>query len=278
MLNLQSTNQRKSKTYPCRGIDAMTRLKIIGKKGSKSRKDITDGTGIKLYRGNKRYPVDAIINYGLAGSQLQGFYRMYPSATRIPTVNRTIGFSKLNVINRAEKIDIQVPESKLSLSRGDSVDDFIEKKFNSISGIGIQKARGKRQLPNKYYQRFISDRRYELRIHAFKWYDQWPVQKRLGPEDQIAWNFKQGGHFVTVHNPDRYGVFKRAKEVSGKILDMLGMSFGAVDFIVDKRQGLWFLEVNSAPGLADLSRPIYIDAFNTLQNLSLRKVLTYATK
>ena len=258
----------------------MSKLRIIGKRGSKSRKTITDGTDIQLYKGNRKYSVDAIVNYGLAGSALRGFYRLYPSATEIPTINRTVGHSKLNVVNRSDKIGIQVPDSKLSLSRNDSVDDFIEKKFNSISGIGIQKARSKRRLPNKYYQRFIKDRRYELRVHVFKWSDQseWSVQKRLGPADQIAWNFKQGGHFITIHNPDRYDIFKKAKEQSGKVLDMLRMSFGAVDWIVDDKHGLWFLEVNSAPGMTELSAPIYVGAFNKLKEMPLKKVLKYTNR
>lgn len=255
----------------------MARLRIIGKRGSKARKDITDGTGIRLYSGNKKYTVDAIINYGLAGSKLKGFFKKYPSATRIPMLNHNIGHSKLHVINRAKEADIKVkvPDSKFSLSQGDDVENFIEKRINSTCGLGIQKARDKRRIPNKYYQQFIADRKYELRVHVFRWYDQWPVQKRVGPEDQIAWNFKQGGHFITIHNPDRYETFKKAKEISGKIIDMLSMSFGAVDFIIDSKYDLWFLEVNSAPGLADLSRPIYIDAFNKLKEMPLQEVLKY---
>ena len=81
-----------------------------------------------------------------------------------------------------------------------------------------------------------------------------------------------------MHNPDSYNIFRKAREESEKILKDLGMAFGAVDFIVDSKNNLWFLEVNSAPGLADLSRPIYIDAFNKLKEMPLEDVLKYTER
>jgi len=255
----------------------MTALRIIGRRGSKARKAITEGTGIKLYLG-KKYHTDAVINYGLAGRHMEEFLHKYPSANRVPTINKRIGFSKLHVVNISKKAGINVPESKLHLLRNDKKEDFIEKRFSSIAGRGIRAARRKDQLPRGYYQKFIRTRIYELRVHAFLWSKDWSVQKRMGPSDQIAWNFAQGGYFITVKNPDKYGVFKKAKEISAKILDIVGMSFGAVDFVVDKDYKLWFLEINSAPGFSDLSGPIYVEAFNELKELPLKKILKYTSR
>jgi len=255
----------------------MTSLRIIGKKGSKSRKAITDGTGIPLYRGNKKYRVDAIVNYGLSGIHMDSFLRLYPSAKKVPMINRYIGLSKLHIVNRAKRADVNVPESKLQLANSDDIEDFIEKRFKSIGGKGIRAARNKRKLPRGYYQRFIKDRVYELRIHTFLWMDNWVVQKRMGPNDQIAWNFSQGGSFITIHNPDSYNTFKEAKEISAEILEIVGMSFGAVDFIVDRDYKLWFLEINAAPGFTELSAPIYMEAFNTLKEMPIKKVLKYTS-
>jgi len=254
----------------------MAKIRIMGKKGSKACKEIIDKAGIPRYLGNK-YQTDVLINYGLAGDRLAGYYVRFPSARKISTINKHVGYSKLNVINRAKSIGILTPDSKLALSKTDKKSEWIEKKFSSQGGKGICLARGKSALKGKYYQRFIKDRLYELRVHAFRWMDteSYKIQKRLGSKDEIAWNFSKGGHFVTVNNHNAYEVFIGAKEISRKMLDNLGMSFGAVDFIVDKERRLYFIEVNSAPGFSGLSDSIYINAFKKLKDLSKSKLLKY---
>jgi glutathione synthase/RimK-type ligase-like ATP-grasp enzyme len=254
----------------------MAKLRIIGRKGSKACKAIVERAGIPRYLGTK-YQTDAIINYGLAGERLRQFYKRVPSAQNIHTINKHAGHSKLRVVNQAKSIGILVPDSKLSLSKSDNPKDWIEKKFSSQGGKGICLAKGRAALKGKYYQKFIQDRLYELRVHAFKWLDleDFKVQKRLGSKDDIAWNFSQGGHFVTVHNHNGYDLFKSAKDVSARILDALNMSFGAVDFIITKDRQLYFIEVNSAPGFSGLSDAIYIDAFKILKDLPKNKVMKY---
>jgi glutathione synthase/RimK-type ligase-like ATP-grasp enzyme len=255
----------------------MANLKIIGKKGSKACKAIRQEASIHGYLGKAKAAPDALINYGLAKPQLEAFYRRYPSARGIPVVNKFVGYSKYNVVRRARDKKISAPESKLSLGKGDKPDRWIEKRTNSIGGKGICLARGKRPISGKYYQEFIKNRRYELRIHAFKWIPQeeWRIQKRLGKDDEIAWNYKNGGHFVTVKKPRSYKTFIEAAEVADQILDMLGMSFGAVDFLIDKDYKLYFIEINSAPGFTELSKPIYVDAFNKLKALSAKQIRKY---
>ncbi len=254
----------------------MAKIRIMGKKGSKACKEIVDKAGIPRYLGN-RHQADVLINYGLAGDRLAGYYVRFPSARKISTINKHVGYSKLNVINRAKSIGILTPDSKLALSKADNKNEWIEKKFSSQGGIGICAARGKGALKGKYYQRFIKDRTYELRVHAFKWLDMYDykIQKRLGSRDEIAWNFSKGGHFVTVHNHNTHEVFKSAKTISKKILELLNMSFGAVDFIVDKERRLYFIEVNSAPGFSGLSDSVYINAFKILKDLPKNKLLKY---
>ncbi len=249
----------------------MENIRIAGRKGSNAVKMIVDETDIKRYLGRK-YQTDAIINYGLAGDHLGAFYRKYKDAKQIHMINANVGYSKLTGVRRAASAKILVPESKSSLGKKDNIKDFIEKRTNSIGGIGICKARGKGSISGKYYQQFIKDRRYELRVHAFKWTDNWAVQKRVGPADAIAWNFKQGGHFITVRNPGSYKAFVEAREISAKILDLLNMSFGAVDFIVDTEYRVYFIEINSGPGFTNLSGKIYFDAFTKLKKLSDREI------
>lgn len=255
----------------------MVNLKIIGKKGSKACKAIREDADIRGYLGKAKAKPDALINYGLAKPQLDAFYRRYPSARSIPVVNKTVGYSKYNVVKRADTEKILVPGTKLSLEKGDEVGQWIEKRTNSIGGKGICLARGKRPISGKYYQEFVNNRRYELRIHAFKWIpkEEWRIQKRLGKDDEIAWNYKNGGHFVTVKSPRSYKAFIRAAEISDQVLGMLGMSFGAVDFLVDRDYKLYFIEINSAPGFTELSKPIYVDAFSKLKAMSVKEMLKY---
>lgn len=254
----------------------MVKIRMMGKKGSKSCKTIVKEAGIPRYTGS-RYKTDMLINYGLAGERLRQYYRKFPSARRIPTMNGRIGHSKLRVVNMARKSGILVPDSKLALSKSDKKKEWIEKKFSSQGGVGICAARGKSALKGKYYQKFINNRLYELRIHAFKWLEleNYRIQKRLGDKDEIAWNFSKGGRFITVINHNAYGVFKSAKEISDKILNDLSMAFGAVDFIVDSEHKLYFIEVNSAPGFSGLSDSIYIEAFKELGKMSKNKALKY---
>jgi hypothetical protein len=254
----------------------MANIKIIGKKGSTAIRNIVEETGIRRYKGNMFGKVEAIINYGLSGEQLESFFKIYPSAKKLPTINKYVGKAKLSMIREAEKSGIKVPESRLTLPDKSDPKDWIEKKQNSIGGIGIKYASGKRkQIPGKYFQKFIKNRRYEIRVHAFSWMKDWSVQKRRGTHDEIAWNFHNGGIFSQVRTPKNYKIFSDALEVSRKILSLGNMSFGAVDFIVDEDLNLYFIEINSAPGFQELSKDTYIEAFNTLKNMKIEEIRRY---
>jgi len=256
-----------------------SKVRLVGKKGSKSCKEIREGAEILGYFKKPAVLPEVIVNYGLAGAKLDSFFKKFPSARRVPMLNRSIGYSKLTVCHRAEKKDIPVPESRQRLEHGSKRDEWIEKRTNSIGGKGICIARGTGSIGGKYYQKFIKNRRYELRVHAFAWIpkSEWRVQKRLGSADEIAWNYKNGGHFVTVKNPGASKTFVQSQEISEKVLDMLGMSFGAVDFLVDTNYNLYFIEINSAPGFSELSKPIYVDAFTRLKQLPKKELLKLAS-
>ena len=256
---------------------ANANIRIIGRKGNKTCRLIVKDAGIPRYTGVKT-GANILVNFGLAGKKQDAFFRRFPSAKRIPTINRHCGFSKLNVIKRAKKEGIKVPDSKLTLNHVEDKKDWIEKGFSSVGGRGIRTARGKNLMPNKYYQRFVNDRRYEMRVHAFLWVgvDGYRVQKRVGDPKVIAWNFSKGGTFITVNNPKGYKIFKQAMDASTKILENLGMAFGAVDFIVTSDYELIFLEVNAAPGVSGLSDIIYINAFKKLKRMPLKELKKYA--
>lgn len=254
----------------------MLNLKIIGKNGSKARLAITKGSDILKYGGRHRN-VDAVINYGLAGANMRTICRKIPALKNIPMLNRYIGTSKYTVLKHAANNKILVPESMISLPKSSKLNEWIEKKYHSIGGLGIREARQHGSMSGKYYQRFIHDRLYELRVHTFLWinYKEWKIQKRLGNKDVIAWNYKNGGHFLTVHNPQRYSVFREAAEISKSILEIEGMVFGATDFVVTEKGKIYFIEINAAPGFTELSESIYIDAFKDLKLLNKKDVSAY---
>jgi len=235
-----------------------------------------ENTKMLRYSGRKA-GADALVNYGLAGERKDRWLRAWPSARNIPTINATVGHSKLSVIQRMENMGILVPESREFLLKTHKVGDYLEKPVNSAGGKGIRKARGRYRMAGKYYQKMISDRVYELRVHAFRWMpmETWKVIKRLGAKDEIAWNFHQGGHFQSMQD-QRCRHLAESRKISNRILSALGMSFGAVDFIVTKSGKLYFLEVNSQPGFSGLSDNAYYQAFDRLLKMPVKEVLKYA--
>lgn len=250
-------------------------IRIVGKKGSKACKNIIEDTSVRRML-NKKNKADTVINYGLAGKNLRTLYRKIPTTKSIPMINRKVGFSKFHVVRLAEKEGILVPKSRASLKKSDDLSLWIEKKTNSIGGIGIRKARNRTAREGKYYQLLIKDRRYELRVHAFGWVKTWEVQKRYGKNTEIAWNYKNGGHFQTVRNTN-LRIIREAIDVSKKVLSMLNMQFGAVDFIVGDNGKVYFIEINSAPGFEELSRHIYTDAFSELERMTIKQLSKYTT-
>lgn len=248
----------------------MNNIFIIGKDPSKIYKTIHKKTGIPIYKGGNKKRTDAIINYGVTGKTLYTFFETYPSTKSVPMFNKFIGRSKFLAIKDVQELGILVPDTKLKLSDKDKLNRWIEKKLHSNKGIGIKVARKKSKIIGKYYQKIIP-KRYELRVHAFNWLPkkEWAVQKRVGPMDQIAWNFHQGGYFITVHNPILFSIFREAINIAEEILKVRKMSFGAVDFIISQDLKIYFIEINSAPGFSNLSAPIYINAFNKLKTTNI---------
>ncbi len=248
-------------------------ISIVGRPGSKAVKRIITNTDLYRYAKN----CDFVINYGLAGQKMGLFVKNNPSLPRKPIINKYIGCSKFKAVKDAEAIGIKVPKTLLSLNFEDKKTDFLTKRLHSQGGIGIIKATGKGRVTGKYYQEFIENRRYELRVHGFLWVDEkdWCIQKRFGREGEIAWNYHNGGRFQTIQNPNDYKVFVDAKEITKKVLKMRNMAFGAVDFIVTTSGDLLFLEINSAPGFTKLSEGAYILAFSMLTRSSKSKILQY---
>lgn len=254
----------------------MKNLSIIGRPGSKSIKNIVKITGIPKYRKTAK----VLINYGLAGKKMEQFIRNFPSARGKYFINQYVGCSKYKAVKEAEKQKIKVPKTYMVLPNFVESSNFLTKRLHSQGGIGIAKVIGKTKKNNEYFQEFISDRRYELRVHAFAWIPQeeWVLQKRFGLPNEIAWNFHNGGRFQSIKSTNGYNLFKKAKEISQKILKIRKMAFGAVDLIVNSSGEIYFIEINSAPGFTGLSQPIYVNAFNKLKSMAENDVLRFCNK
>lgn len=246
-------------------------ISVIGKKGSKATKQLVHYTDAVRYTKN----CDLVVNYGLTGERFNSFAAKFPSLLSKPIINRYVGRNKFDVLKDVQELGIvTIPASYRKLPFGTKKSDFIVKKYHSVAGKGIGWANSRGSMVGKYYQRFVSNRKYELRVHGFMWVpkQEWLVQKRLGSHDEIAWNFHKGGKFQTIRHPDNYRLFREARDIAEKILAMRRMAFGAVDFIVTDTNDLVFLEINSAPGFTEVSRPAYVNNFNTLANMSKKEI------
>lgn len=247
-------------------------IQLLSKKKSKAAKVLLDNTRLKRVN-NKRKKPDLLINYGIAGKQKQRAFKRYPYLKNIPVINYICGYNKYKAVKIVEDEGIKVPKSKKTLNKSDDMNSWLLKKYHSYGGKDIYIADRKTSLKDFYYQKFINNRVFELRVHAFSWVpvDNWVIQKRISTSNTIAWNYSAGGRFTTLKERDT-GFRKEILNTSSQILTILGMEFGAVDFIVDKKLNLYFIEINSQPGFSGLSDNIYIDSFNLLFSMTLIKI------
>lgn len=249
------------------------RIELISKKKSKAAQMLLDETKLRRYSPGRKGTPDLIVNYGLAGKTKQRFFSRNPKLQKVPVINYICGYNKYSAVKIVKKEGLPVPNSKSKLNNKDVLNDWLLKKINSYGGKDIKVA-DKRNAPvGFYFQEYIRNRSFELRIHAFTWTpkNDWVIQKRIGNPKEVAWNYSAGGYFVTVHN-NRYKLFQEALSLSKNILSVLKMEFGAVDFLVDNDNNIYFIEINSQPGFSGLSDSIYINAMNHLFDYTPSKI------
>jgi len=249
-------------------------IRLIGAKNSHACKEILTDTNIRKLSTNTIILPDLLVNYGLPYQSIMAILSNSEKLRGIPIINKNARLSKFQVLMTASDIGILIPDSKLSLSLDDNKKEWIEKRIHSIGGLGIRFAGQRGKIPNKYYQRFVRNRVYEARVHAFSWINskKWVVQKRIGDQREIAWNFKNNGLFVSINKPYEYELYRTTINITKKLMNALKVQFCASDFIICKNKDIYFLEINSAPGFQDLSRQTYISAFNKLQTTKIRDI------
>lgn len=259
------------------------RIKIIGRGTYKNR--IKEACGFNYLLSN----TDLVINYGLQGGKLQEYERRYgnlDSANRQVLNHRMLGNKYDHIcMVRDSNTGILVPLScrrpnEYPMSERPDGFQWIRKPYYSLGGRGIHLHGDDEPVPSSHYvQEFISNRKYELRVHAMRWVpvDEWLVAKRVHDDgaNTIAWNHHNGGRFITV-NDSNVGVFSRAKAASATLLTLFRYDFGALDFVVfGDSNTISFLEINMAPGF-DIERTTqyYISMFNRLSALSSDELST----
>jgi hypothetical protein len=214
---------------------------------------------------------DVVVNYGLSGDKLRYWLEGAQGCFNI-MLNAHVFGDKLQCCEAVRAAGVPVPKCTEHTNavhcRTDG--DAIVKPLLSFGGRGIVLYTGQAITSQQYLQKRITNRRYELRVHAVKWLpvEEWLVSKRTHPdgEAQLTWNHHQGGSFSNIEmNESNTGVFKRAKYYAKRVIDTLGYDFIAVDFIVqngDRELPVWFIEANLAPGFStDRTREFYFNAF-----------------
>lgn len=205
------------------------------------------------------------LNYGLQGGKLSSFLSRNPHIARLPILNRTQHGNKFDdvmaVRDALERNPLDACFAPDSTSNSDTPADgtWILKPYWSLGGKDIEAYTGQptttRAGKRRYFQKRVPNRRYEMRVHAWKWVDpqHWIFQKKTheGGEAQLTWNHHTGGKFNTVREP--YDpMHDRMREFTKLIMNTLGYQFGAVDYIVSNPSGAplqtWFIEWNLAPG------------------------------
>jgi hypothetical protein len=254
------------------------RIKVLSRRGSRT------GTIMREILGNRNISnCEVAVNFGLQGDGLRQYEQRYPSITRLPIMNHRQYGNKYDHIQQALHVGVPAPLSSNHITGNEmNSGEWIAKPFYSQQGRGIYRinSRSRRrqfevQRRSHYAQREITNRRYELRVHAWSWVDpsQWIFQKRLHErgDEVLAWNHDNGGNFVTVTDPTN-PLHDRIREDIKKLFTAFGYCFGAVDFIVQTpgSRGAqiphYFIEWNLCPGWTlDHVRDSYQAAFEALE-------------
>lgn len=144
--------------------------------------------------------------------------------------------------------------------------------LRSRGGRGIIIVEPNQEVP-PYYPLYVEyiPKLAEYRVHVVNTEQPqaFVVQKRRRrdvPDDQVNWkirNFDNG--FAFAAQLAENSPVDRLKEIAIASIQRLGLDFGAVDVIYNRRSdSLYVLEINSAPGLSDRTAQWYSENLSTL--------------
>lgn len=236
--------------------------------GSQSAKALAEALGIKRikHEGKHIKIKDVLINWGCSNitrslQHVGGILNTPESIAK--AVNKLSSFrtmeGKVTIPEFTESRD----EAVKWLGEGITVVARATLTGHSGQGITIHEP-ADAQLPNvPLYVKYIK-KEYEYRVHVFQgkvFFVQKKVRKLEVPDDQVNWAIRNlKGGFVYANKDIECPAQAALQAVAA--IESLGLDFGAVDIIYNKRSDKYFvLEVNTACGLEGTTLIKYVEQF-----------------
>lgn len=238
---------------------------ILRRTGGISAKELAGICGAKCGKKvGKNNLKDFIINYG----------EQYNQAN----LNKNVNFNKVDVHLFLEKNGIKVPKL---YRKNEKIDDksfplLARKNYHSKGRdiIYIKDKNALKELNNsgKNYDYLIQyiEKVAEYRVHILEGYTKIVNIKVNNEEkrDEIVRN--RGRGWIQIEYNGEF--YDKLVEIGEEVTDLLEYDFAVIDIIRDKKNNLYVLEINSAPGLEKRKLKIYADFFKKKEKEWLKKV------
>lgn len=235
--------------------------------GSKSAKALADALGIKrLKREGKPIKVDCLLNWGVSAANFQrqidyqGILNI-PGAVSVAT-NKLRSFKALDGHVSIPDFTEDPVEASKWLAEGVTV--VARTKLTGHSGEGIVIVEKGQELPHApLYVKYVP-KTDEYRLHVFRdkvFFVQQKKRNKDITDDKVDWKVRNHGNgFIYAHKD--VDVNNIAKICAIMAIKTLGLDFGAVDIIYNKKQDRFYvLEVNTACGLEGTTLEKYVEVF-----------------
>jgi glutathione synthase/RimK-type ligase-like ATP-grasp enzyme len=237
--------------------------------GSKSAKGLADALGIKrIKHGGRKMKVDVLLNWGASNVTRQivcDKVLNHPDAIRKAS-NKLETFKALSQGVCMPEWTESLRDAVRWLAEGSTV--VCRHKLTGHSGEGIEIVEGK--LPDEaampdcpLYVKYIPKQE-EYRLHVFEgkvFFVQRKARKKEVEDNAVNWKIRnhQNGFIYAHQNVE---VPKQAHQEAINAVAGLGLCFGAVDIIWNKKQDKYYtLEVNTACGLEGTTLEKYVEQF-----------------
>lgn len=233
--------------------------------GSKSAKALAKALGIKrLKRVGPATREKCVLNWG--SSSIERLV-VTPNLLNKPgsiakAVNKLQSFNALK--GRVSIPDFTEDAVEASRWLAEGVTVVARTKLTGHSGEGIILVEKGQELPRApLYVKYVP-KTDEYRLHVFRdkvFFVQQKKRNKDIPDDKVDWKVRNHGNgFIYAHKD--VDVSEKAKEQAIMAIKTLGIDFGAVDIIYNKKQDRFYvLEVNTACGLEGTTLDKYVEVF-----------------
>lgn len=238
---------------------------------SQSSKDLAAAIDIKRAKHEgKAIKTDLLINWGASSiaREYNGEILNNPEAIA-NAVNKLSAFKTLKGHVTLPPFTESLEEANKWLEEGATVVARTKLTAHSGEGIVIVDSDSNEKLPAaKLYTKYIpkSD---EYRLHVFRgnvFFIQRKARDKDIPDDKVNWKVRnhQNG-FIYANKDVAFDKKAEAFKEATAAVKALGLDFGAVDLIYNKKQGKYYvLEVNTACGLSGSTLDAYAKVFKGL--------------